>query len=143
MDSKHYNWAIKVASVVSERSKDPSTKVGAVIFDDIGRFVSAGFNGFPRGISDNNRLNDRLIKYRIVRHAEANALLFASRDVSGCTMFVTHACCVDCTCVIIQSGIKKVVFPKPSGEILSRWKDDFILSRKLFDEAGVEVVEVE
>lgn len=140
--TNHDQWAIRLAKVVSERSKDPSTKVGAVILDQGGRILSAGFNGFPRGIADDDRLHDRATKYRITRHAESNALAFAQGSVVGATLFVTHPCCVSCACDAIQHGIARVVFPSPDDDLLSRWGDDYKLALDLFAEAGVDVVEL-
>lgn len=136
-------WAIGMAEHVSKLSKDPSTKVGAVIFDQKRRVVSTGYNGFARGVADtNDRLNDRTTKLKLTLHAEANAIMFATTSLGGCTLVVTHPCCANCTAMAIQSGIKHVVWPCPSSEFLSRWKDDLYLSIDQFIEAGVQVHEV-
>lgn len=140
---KHLEWALKLALVVAERSKDPSTKVGAVIFDDRGGIVGAGFNGLPMGVDDTEeRLNDRPTKYKMVRHAEANALAFAGSATRGAALVVTHPCCTQCAGDIIQHGVKSVIYPAPSEEMLTRWGEDFRLSAQMFSEAGVEVIEV-
>lgn len=140
---KHKEWALELAKVVAKRSKDPSTKVGAVIFDPLGRVVSVGFNGLPMGVADlPQRLNDRAIKYRMTRHAEANALAFANRDLDGCTIVVTHPPCAQCAGSIVQHGIARVIYPTPSDEMFDRWVEDFIVSDVMFQEAGVEVIEV-
>ena len=140
---KHAAWAIELAGVVAKRSKDPSTKVGAVILDPRGRVISAGFNGLPIGVEDSDdRLTDRAMKYRMIRHAEANALAFAAGPTMGATLVVTHPCCAQCAGDAIQHGIARVVYPAPSDEMRARWADDFEVSRQMFDEAGVEVFEV-
>ena len=137
-------WALGMAEHVATLSKDPSTKVGAVIFDDKRRIVSAGYNGFARGVKDtSSRLHDRDTKYKLTLHAEANAILFATGALDGCTIVVTHPCCAQCAAQIIQSGIKHVVWPHPSREFLMRWKDNLTLSIDQFIEAGVEVHEVQ
>jgi dCMP deaminase len=137
-------WALGMAEHVAKLSKDPSTKVGAVIFDDKRRIVSAGYNGFARGVKDtSSRLHDRDTKYKLTLHAEANAILFATGALDGCTIVVTHPCCAQCAAQIIQSGIKHVVWPHPSREFLMRWKDNLTLSIDQFIEAGVEVHEVQ
>ena len=137
-------WALGMAEHVAKLSKDPSTKVGAVIFDDKRRIVSAGYNGFARGVKDtSSRLHDRDTKYKLTLHAEANAILFATGALDGCTIVVTHPCCAQCAAQIIQSGIKHVVWPHPSREFLMRWKDNLTLSIYQFIEAGVEVHEVQ
>jgi len=132
-----------MAHHVSQLSKDPSTQVGAVIFDEHRRFVSAGYNGFPRGVNDTEeRLHDRPTKYRLTLHAEKNAILFATASLEGSTIVVTHPCCAQCAAQIIQSGIKHVIYPTPDSFFLDRWKDDLVLSEAQFAEAGVEVLEV-
>jgi dCMP deaminase len=136
-------WALGMALQVSKLSKDPSTQVGAVIFDDKRRLVSAGYNGFARGVNDkSSRLNDRETKYRLTLHAEKNAIVFATGPLDGCTMVVTHPCCAQCAALVIQAGIKRVMWPKPNPEFKERWANDMALSLLQFGEAGVEVVEV-
>lgn len=137
------NWSLDMAEQVSKLSKDPSTRVGAVIFDEKRRIVSAGYNGFARGVEDSDtRLTDRDVKYRLTIHAEKNAILFATAPLDGCTLVCTHPCCSQCAALLIQSGIRHVVWPKPTVEFRDRWRDDLALSRAQLDEAGVEVQEV-
>jgi dCMP deaminase len=136
-------WAVDMAAHVAKLSKDPSTKVGAVIFDAKRRIVSAGYNGFARGVRDTpERLENRDVKYRMVLHAEKNAILFATAPLDGCTIVVTHPCCAQCAAQVIQSGIRYVVWPAPSPEFMSRWGEDYALTMMQFDEAGVTVEEV-
>lgn len=137
-------WAIGMAEHVSTLSKDPSTKVGAVIFDDKRRIVSAGYNGFARGVVDDaTRLNDREVKYKLTLHAEKNAILFATAPLDGATIVVTHPCCSQCGAQVIQAGIKHVIWRKPTPEFVERWGFDLALTRAQFEEAGVEVTELE
>lgn len=137
------DWALGMAKHTAQLSKDPSTKVGAVIFDPKRRIVSAGYNGFARGVSDTpERLENRDVKYRLVLHAEKNAIMFATAPLEGCTIAVTHPCCAQCAAVIIQSGIKHVIWPKPDAAFVSRWADDMALTNMQFAEAGVTVEEV-
>lgn len=106
---------LELANVISQWSKDPSTKVGAVIVGSKGQIVSQGYNGFPRGFDDSDeRFYNREIKYKYIIHAEANALynaLYNGASVEGCTIYV-HGLpvCSECAKAIVQSGIKKVVF---------------------------------
>ena len=100
-----------MAQLVAGWSKDPSSKVGAVITR--GKFVVAvGFNGFPQGIADTSeRLNNREIKYPTILHAEVNAVLSARQDLHGCTLYATpYLPCPQCAAVIVQSGIARIVF---------------------------------
>jgi dCMP deaminase len=138
------DWTKKylgLAEHVSSWSKDPSTKVGAVIVAPDNSVVSVGYNGFPRGVEDSNeRLNNREIKYKMVVHAEVNAILFARRDISGCTLYTFPLMpCSTCAGLVIQSGIKTVVAPYFDNE---RWVDSLKLTRAMFDEAGVNLIEI-
>jgi dCMP deaminase len=132
-------WLIGLAEYVSTASKDPSTKVGAVIVDEDRRIVSLGYNGLPRGVEDSDdRLNNRELKYKLILHAERNALLFARGSIKGCTIYVYPMMpCATCASMIIQSGIKKVVAPHNENP---RWQEDFKLTQQLFKEAGVELL---
>ena len=106
---------IELAKFIANWSKDPSTKVGAVIVDNKGRIVSLGFNGFPQKISDNDRLNDRDKKYNVIVHAEANAIAKVSgstQSTEGATLYITLSPCRECSKLIFQSGIKRVVYSK-------------------------------
>ena len=128
---------IELAKLVGSWSKDPSTQVGAVIVDQKNRIVSVGYNGFPQKISDNDRLNDRDKKYNVIVHAEANAILFANRDLSGCTIYTyPFQPCSSCSGLIIQSGIKRVVTVRDDNP---RWKQDFYISEQMLTEAGVHI----
>ena len=119
------------------------TAVGAVIFDPKRRLVSAGYNGFARGVHDTpDRLHDRETKYKLVLHAEKNAIMFATAPLEGCTMVVTHPCCAQCAALTIQSGIKHVMWPQPTEEFMARWGTDYELARQQFWEARVHVEEI-
>ena len=126
-----------MTSTVAQWSKDPSTKVGAVIVDDKNRVVSMGFNGFPRGTSDaEQRYGDRELKLKQIIHAEINAILFAKQDLAGCTLYVTPlAPCAQCASVIIQSGITRVV-SLPNREN-SKWIEHMKLAQTNFKDANV------
>ena len=109
---------MKLAREISTWSKDPSSKIGAVIVDDDRRILATGYNGFPRGVEDTEeRLNDKEQKYARVVHAEANALLsalYSGVSVKGATLYVWGLpVCGDCTKLVIQSGIQRVVVTYP------------------------------
>ncbi len=138
MSDKWDHRFLELARLVSTWSKDPSTKVGAVIADDKNRIVSLGFNGFARSVQDlSERLNDRETKYKMVLHAEENALLFANRDLAGCTIYTYPLMpCAACMSRIIQKGIARAVSLESDNP---RWQEHFILSKQLAEEAGIEV----
>lgn len=91
-------------------SKDPSTKVGSVIAQGK-RFVSFGINGFPPGVPDDPELyEDRETKYKLVTHAEVNAIFNARSSVRGSTIYTFPlAPCRHCAGVVAASGISRVV----------------------------------
>lgn len=104
-----------IAHLSALRSKDPSTQVGAVIVDDEHKVVSIGYNGFPRGINDDDypweREGETLkTKYPYVVHAELNAILNAPRSIKDCSIYVSLFPCHECAKAIIQSGIKEIVY---------------------------------
>lgn len=128
---------IEVARLVASRSKDPSTKVGAIIVDNEKRIVSTGYNGFPRGVLDDpTRYGDRALKYEMVIHAEANAILFSHGRAQHSSIYCTMFPCSRCAGFIIQSGIRRVVSPPPN---LERWASNYEISKKMFDEANILV----
>ena len=132
---------LDLAEHISKWSKDPSTKVGAVIVDSQRRIVSTGYNGFPVGVMDSyDRLTDRDNKYEMIIHAEANAILFAHQHMNGMTLYTTpFQPCSRCASLIIQSGISRVISYEIE-ESKNRWVDSFKLAKELFDEAGVELL---
>lgn len=135
------NRFLELATFISSWSKDPSTKVGAVITRG-NRIISTGFNGPPQKVYDlQERLLDREVKLRITLHAEVNAILFAKQDLSDCRIYCTHPPCALCAAMIIQSGLKEVITPEISLEFYKRWKEDIDLSMKLFSEANIIVSE--
>jgi dCMP deaminase len=132
---------IDLAKYISDWSKDPSTKVGAVITHPVSkRIISTGFNGFPAGVEDTaGRLENREIKYEMVVHAELNALLFAGHGADGATLYVYPlAPCARCAVTIIQAGIKRIVAPRPDFDH-ERWGATLKVAHDLFTEADLTV----
>ncbi|NCB01433.1 MAG: dCMP deaminase family protein [Spirochaetia bacterium] len=105
-----------IALLSAQRSKDPSTQVGACIVNDEKKIVGVGYNGFPMGCDDDELPWAREgafleTKYPYVCHAELNAILNSiSRDLRGCTIYVALFPCNECAKAIIQSGIKEIVY---------------------------------
>ncbi len=141
MSSRWDTRFLGLAAHISAWSKDPSSQVGAVITDG-NRIVSLGYNGFASGVVDApERLNDRNCKLNLTIHAEENAMIFAKRDISGCTVYVTHPPCPRCASKLIQEEVRRIVYISPSADFLSRWADDLELSLEMYSEAGIEVIE--
>lgn len=133
---------IDLAYHVASWSKDVSTRVGSCIVDGKNRVVSLGFNGPPRGIEDDPTIS-REAKLRRTIHAERNAILFAQRDLAGCTIYVTHHPCAPCAAEIAQAGIKRVVCNAPDPAFAVRWADDIAEAQLILSHAGVELVSLE
>lgn len=135
---------LELAKHISTYSKDPSTKVGAVITKDK-RIVSMGYNGFPRGVKDSSECyNNRELKYAMVVHAESNAIIHSKEDLTGSSIYLwPFLSCSTCSGLIIQSGINRVIAPKASKEIEERWGKNLEISRLMFNEAGIRVDELE
>lgn len=97
---------------LSELSKDPNTKVAAMIVRKDYSIVSVGYNGFPPGYPDTpENWNDRVKKNKMVLHAEDNAIDYSNgQDLKGCYIFVTHYPCTKCASKIIKKKIKKVYY---------------------------------
>jgi dCMP deaminase len=133
---------VGIAEAVAALSKDPSTKVGALIIGPANEIRATGWNGFPRDVSDDPaRWHDKPTKYKFVVHAEVNAICNAARSgvsTEGCSLLVTalHPC-NECAKAIVQAGIRKVYAPLPEDE--GRWATSFEVAGRIFGEAGVIV----
>jgi dCMP deaminase len=138
-------YFLEMALVVAKKSKDRSTKVGAVIVGPANEVRGTGFNGIPRGMDDDVPVrHERPHKYMYFVHAEENAICTAARNgvsLLGCTIYCTAPPCSSCARGIIQSGITKVCFPidHPFAEH-EGWTLNFEAAREMLEEAGVEIV---
>lgn len=133
---------LDLAHHVAQWSKDPSTQVGCVIVNPQRIVVGMGYNGFPRGVDDNPvRYANRELKYRMVQHAETNALFNSTVSVRGCTAYVTHPPCCNCAGALIQSGVSRVVTVRPNAALAERFKESFGTSRIMFHETSTDYIE--
>lgn len=130
-----------LAIYISSWSKDKSRKVGAVIVDiNWKTVVSLGYNGFPRGINDNNlERYKRPQKYAWTEHAEKNAILNADRRLNGCAIYVPWHPCSGCSRAIINSGISLIVCSKPDFDHHKYGKDFEIASEMLNEAPSIKV----
>lgn len=128
-----------VALLAAQRSKDPSTQVGACIVNEDNKIIATGYNGAPRGYDDDkcrcwNRDGGFLdTKYAYVCHAELNAILNSPIPVSKSRIYVALFPCNECAKAIIQAGIKEVIY------MSDKYKDsdNVIASKKMLDSCGV------
>lgn len=135
-----------VAILASQRSKDPNTQVGACIVNDDNKIVSVGYNGFPRGCSDDefpwerDGVSEGETKYPYVCHAELNAILNAGGNViNGSRIYVVLFPCNECAKAIIQCGIKEVIY------ISDKYAESELVkaSKRMLASAGVKLTPFE
>ena len=133
-----------VAKLSALRSKDPNTQVGCCIASPENKIYSLGYNGLPRGCSDDvfsweRESGDELnTKYPYVCHSELNAILnFTGHSLKDCRLYVTLFPCNECAKAIIQSGITEVIYEQ------NLYPDSIATkaSLKMFKQAGVKVTE--
>ncbi|XP_053191758.1 deoxycytidylate deaminase-like [Scomber japonicus] len=131
------DYFMAVAVLTANMSQDPSTQVGACIVNQDNKIVGTGHNQMPKGGEDMlpwERTGDDELKtkYLYVSHAELNAFM-NSPDVKDCTIYVTLFPCNECTKLIIQGGIKKVVY------LSDKYKEDklTIASKTMLGLAGI------
>jgi len=141
-------WDIRfmqMAKEISNWSKDPSRKIGAVAIDENRRILSTGYNGFPAGIDDSfDRLNDRDKKYKYVIHAEKNCIYNACLNgisLKDSLLYVWGLpVCSECAKGVIQVGVSKVFYGYSIKDYDdSVWLDSFQITKSMFDEVGIEV----
>ena len=131
-----------IAALSALRSKDPNSQVGACIVSKDNKILSMGYNGFPRGCSDEEfpwaREGNQIdTKYPYVVHSELNAILnYRGGSLQGTKLYVTLFPCNECAKAIIQAGIKTVIYDsdKYDGTPMN------IVSKQLLSAAGVEVI---
>ena len=139
MSNKWDKRFLEMAQLVSTWSKDPSTQVGCVAVRNR-NVIAQGYNGFPRGMDDDPQYyNDRPLKYRLIVHAEMNAIYNAAENgvsLKDSTIYVIGLpICHDCAKGLIQAGISRVVTPEQ--EIPENWQESISSSISMFKEAGV------
>lgn len=149
MDKNYISWNeyfMGVAVLSAKRSKDPNTKVGACIVNQNKRIIGIGYNGLPYGCEDTEypwengkELSELDTKYPYVVHAEPNAILNSTSSLQGSSIYVTLFPCNECAKLIIQSGIKKVVYISDKYE----GSNSNVASKRMFESAGVEVEQMQ
>ena len=141
----YINWDeyfMGIALLAARRSKDPSTQVGACIVSAENIIISTGYNGMPKGCSDDEFPWEREgtdTKYPYVVHAELNAILNANgRDLRGSRIYVALFPCNECAKAIIQSGVKEVLY------LSDKYKDTMgnFASKRMLDAAGIKYTQL-
>jgi dCMP deaminase len=141
--NKHF---FRLAREVAALSKDPTTRVGAVAVDHDRRILATGYNGLPRGVTDDaERYENRETKLLMVVHAEANIVADAARrgvSLKDCTLYVTHSPYSHCAGLLIQAGVGRIFHPPSSQEFLLRWGPQTKAADLMFRESGVLRLEI-
>lgn len=129
-----------IAYLSGMRSKDPNTQVGACIVSPDNKILSMGYNGFPRGCSDDEfpweREGDPINnKYFYTTHSELNAILnYRGGSLEGSKVYVSLFPCNECAKALIQAGIKEVIYDSDKYKNMP----SSIASRRMLDAAGVK-----
>ena len=136
-------WFMKQVYLVAEKSRDPRTKIGAVLVKDK-HIISSGFNGFPIGVEDLlYRYNDREIKYSFVVHSEHNAVLSCARfgiSSLNSVLYTNGMPCNSCMKSIIQGGIKEIIIHKQWPEMThSNWIESIRISKIMMEESKINL----
>lgn len=129
-----------VAKLSARRSKDPNTQVGACIVSPTKKIIGIGYNGLPWGCNDDefpwdNKGNFIDTKYPYVVHAEANAIINATNDLSNSSLYVSLFPCHECMKLIIQAGIKEIVYEDNKYE----GTESNVASVKMANAAGLKL----
>ena len=141
MNEKWDRRFLELAKHISTWSKDPSTKCGAVVVRPNKTIASVGYNGFPRGLDDDERLNNRQEKLSLTIHAEMNAILVAEEPLNGYTLYTYPLLpCDRCAVHVIQAGILSVLSYHIPETLKEKWGESVNKSREYFNEAWVNVV---
>jgi dCMP deaminase len=130
-----------IALLSAKRSKDPNTQVGACIVNPENKIVGIGYNGFPKGCSDDEFPWERRgayheTKYAYMCHAELNAILNSPHnELKNCSVYVTLFPCNECAKAVIQSGVTEVIY------LSDKYKETDIIkaSKKMLNAAGVKL----
>jgi len=144
-------WFLQGVYWVASKSKDPKTKIGAIIVKDK-RIISTGYNGIPIGVDDGVAWrHERPEKYKWYEHGERNAIYSAAKygiSTENATLYTNAMPCADCARGVIQSGIKCVYVHKQFTDITEsivrdQWKGHHIATTSMLNEAGVGFFEID
>ena len=140
---------MSLAYLVSMKSKDTSTRVGAVIVGKDNEIRSTGFNGLPRGIEDvRHRYENKEYKYLAENHAEENAILNCARigvSTDNCNIYTPWLPCAYCAKSIIQAGIKTVIydvnFPgNDQSKLTEYWYNKMMVAKEILAESKIKLI---
>jgi len=143
-----HSYYIGLANYVSLKSKDRSTKVGAVFVSENNSVLTVGYNGFPRGVDDDVECrHTRPQKYSYTEHAERNGIYNAAREgikLYGSILYMQWRPlpCVDCTRAVIQAGVKQIIgTPVDFPGFSKKWIEQYQEASCMLNEARVGLYE--
>jgi len=149
MDNNWNEFFVELSEFISSKSKDRSTKVGAVIVGQNNEVLSVGYNGFPRKVPDDiEEYHQRPTKYLITEHAERNAIYNAARHgirLEGTKIYLhfNPIPCARCTRAIIQSGITEVIgIDKEFSGVGSQWEEDLKRAKEMLNYAEIKITTI-
>ena len=144
-------WFLQGVYWIASKSKDPKTKIGAIIVKD-NRIISTGYNGIPHGVNDDiSWRHERPEKYKWFEHGERNAIYSAAKygiSTENAVLYTNAMPCADCARGVIQAGIKQVYVHKQFTDLTEsivrdQWKGHHIATASMLNEAGVGFFEVD
>lgn len=146
-DESWYEYLFMLSYAVAMKSKDESSKFGAIIVNDNKSIISTGYNSFPRGLNDSvKERQQRPDKYLYFEHSERNAIYNAARTgahTEGCTIYTQGMPCADCARAVVQAGIKRIILHQQwadeAKKLFDGWEKSQAASKVIFDECGVVV----
>lgn len=121
----------------ARRSPDPTTKHGCVLVGPKHEPISEGYNGYPRGSSDESMPKTRPEKYLVTLHSEENAIFHAKTSLEGATAYITGEPCTNCWCRMLQVGISRFVLG-PKGSVMVDEKVQAV-TRRLLEGRDIEI----
>jgi dCMP deaminase len=138
-------FMLEMSERFSEFSKDPTTKVGAIICDNNYRVLATGYNGFSAGYPDDYSSITREEKHLISIHAEVNAILNAAKNgvnLSNSCIYASEHPCANCTAAIVNAGITRIVLREKTNLSLSTWGKSLEMSQKIINSCQMELVKL-
>lgn len=148
-DISYDGFFMSLVYFIALKSKDNSSKIGAVIVGPDKEIVSVGWNGLPRKVNECIlERHERPLKYSFFAHAERNCIYNCVRigvSAKGCSLFTNGTPCSDCGIACIQAGIKEVIVHKKwedakwGGDNKSKWLASADITKQMFLEAGVSL----
>jgi len=146
-DMSFDEWFMRMVYLIALKSKDPSTKIGAVLVKDK-RIISTGYNGFPIGVNDlPERYLNKETKYKMVVHGEDNAVLSAARfgiSTKDAVLYTQGVPCNECCKSVIQGGIKEIIIHSVWSEKTgAKWLESQITSEIMLKECGIPIKSID